>query len=114
VTEVVHALGFELGRDLLGARPDNPRGLWENAAVVSVSESLLADAASAWYDPGFLELGELLDPEAIRAALAAVIEAQFGAPGASVVIKDPRLCRAARPCAAALRQLGYGVRFVLA
>lgn len=114
VTELVHALGFELGRDLLGARPDNPRGLWENAAVVSVSESLLADAASAWYDPGFLELSELLDPEAIRAALAAVIGTQFGAPGGSVVIKDPRLCRAARPCAAALRQIGYRVRFVLA
>ncbi|MGD9984407.1 MAG: hypothetical protein AB7S51_09645 [Porticoccaceae bacterium] len=114
MTELVHALGFELGRDLLGARPDNPRGLWENAAVVSVSESLLADAASAWYDPGFLELSELLDPEAIRAALAAVIGTQFGAPGGSVVIKDPRLCRAARPCAAALRQMGYRVRFVLA
>lgn len=111
VTELVHALGFELGRDLLGARPDNTRGLWENAAVVAASEALLARAASAWHDPGFLDLGELVDPAVIREELAAAVTAQFGR--APIVIKDPRLCRLAGPCAAVLRQLGYRVRFVL-
>lgn len=111
VTELVHALGFELGRELLGARPDNPRGLWENAALVAASEDLLARAASAWYDPGFLELDELLDPAIIRESLAAAVAAQFRR--TPIVIKDPRLCRLAGPCAAVLRQLGYRVRFVL-
>lgn len=111
VTEIVHALGFELGRDLLGARPDNPRGLWENAAMVAASEALLGRAASAWYDPGFLELGELLDPAVIRDGLAAAVTAQFGR--TPIVIKDPRLCRLAGPCAVVLRQLGYRVRFLL-
>lgn len=111
VTELVHALGFELGGELLGARPDNPRGLWENAAMVAAAEGLLARAASAWYDPGFLELDELLDPAVIREDLAAAMTAQFGR--TPIVIKDPRLCRLAGPCAAALRQLGYRVRFVL-
>lgn len=111
VTELVHALGFDLGRDLLGARPDNPRGLWENAALVAASEDLLARAASAWYDPGFLELDELLDPAVIRESLTAAVTAQFR--HTPIVIKDPRLCRLAGPCAAVLRQLGYRVRFVL-
>lgn len=111
VTELVHALGFDLGPDLLGARPDNPRGLWENAAVVAASEVLLARAASAWYDPGFLELDEVLDSAVIREGLMAAVTAQFGR--APIVIKDPRLCRLAGPCAAVLRQLGYRVRFVL-
>lgn len=111
VAEVIHALGFDLGQNLLGARPDNPRGLWENAAVVAASDALLARAASAWYDPSFLELDELLDPAVIREHLAAVVTAQFGR--TPIVIKDPRLCRFAGPCAAALRQLGYRVRFVL-
>ncbi|MGE3297447.1 MAG: hypothetical protein AB7I68_08825 [Porticoccaceae bacterium] len=60
VTEVIHTLGFRLGRDLLGERPDNPRGLWENAGLVAASEALLARAASAWYDPGLLDLSEVL------------------------------------------------------
>lgn len=111
VTELVHGLGFELGRDVLGARPGNPRGLWENAGVVAASETLLARAASAWYDPGFLALDDLLDPAVIQEGLAAAVAEQFAC--SPIVIKDPRLCRLAGPCAAALRRRGYRVRFVL-
>lgn len=113
VTEVIHTLGFRVGRDLLGERPDNPRGLWENAGLVAASEALLARAASAWYDPGLLDLSEVLDTAVSEAELATAIEAQFGRASQPLVIKDPRLCRLVGPCTAALRGLGYRVRFVL-
>lgn len=113
VTELVQALGFQLGRDVLGARPDNPRGLWENAAVVAANEALLARAGSAWFDPGFLDLAWLLPDldAATQAALMPVLEDQFEY--GDLVLKDPRLCRLANSCALALRALGYRVRLVL-
>ena len=114
VTELVQVLGFQLGRKLIDAQPDNPRGYWENAAVVSANEALLARAGSAWYDPGFLELAELLPELAAQAALTRVLDDEFGRTAAGdLVLKDPRLCRLANPCALALRGLGYRVRFLL-
>lgn len=115
VTEVVQALGFQLGRKLIDAQPDNPRGYWENAAVVSANEALLARAGSAWYDPGFLDLAELL-PESdaeVQAALASVLDDEFGRAAGNLVLKDPRLCRLVHPYALALRGLGYRVRFLV-
>lgn len=113
VTELVQALGFQLGRDVLGARPDNPRGLWENAAVVAANEALLARAGSAWFDPAFLDLAWLLPDldAATQAALMPVLADQFEY--GDLVLKDPRLCRLANSCALALRALGYRVRLVL-
>ncbi len=113
VTELVHALGFQLGRKLIDAQPDNPRGYWENTAVVSADDALLTRAGSAWYDPGFLDLAELLPELAVQAALTRVLDDEFGRAAGDLVLKDPRLCRLAGPCALALRGLGYRVRFVL-
>lgn len=118
VTELVHGMAHDVGRDLLGAHDCNVRGLWENAAVVEFDERLLRCAGTAWFDHGFCDLAELgIDYAAHRDSLVALLAGQFpggsSGPAGDVVLKDPRMCRAVPLFASAFAALGYRVRSLL-
>lgn len=118
VTELVHGMAHDVGRDLLGAHDCNVRGLWENAAVVDFDERLLRSAGTSWFDHGFCDLAALgVDYAAHRESLVALLARQFpggsSGPVGDVVLKDPRMCRAVALFASAFAALGYQVRSLL-
>lgn len=110
VTEIVHRLGYAVGRDLLGAHECNVNGLWENAALVGFNQALFLEQGSDWFDPRCprLDAPPPGRPQ-LRAELAALLSDQFGA-APHVVLKDPRCCRLAGLYAGAFRALGHGPR----
>jgi hypothetical protein len=118
VAELVHGLGHEVGRDLLDAHECNVRGLWENAAVVEFDERLLAAAGSAWFDHSFADLQDLsIDYAEHQEAVGKLLAVQFArthdGPVRNVVVKDPRMCRAAPLFVSAFTALGYQVRSLI-
>lgn len=94
LTGAVHELGAHLGGDLVPAAADNPGGYFENAAVVSINETLLLGLERGWDDPSPLPAEWLTGDAAIRAgeAIDVLLAADFSEPR-WYVIKDPRLCR---------------------
>jgi hypothetical protein len=90
----LRGLGARLGDALVPAADDNPGGYFENAAMVSINESLLLDLERGWDDPRPLPGGWLASSAARSAARAidALLDAEF-AEGTWHALKDPRLCR---------------------
>lgn len=118
MTAILGQLGFKLGRDLLGAHACNLRGLWENEAVVSFNEEVLASCGSAWFDPSFLDLDEILDAQAEapgwwQCRLQGLLRIQYPE-SKDILIKDPRVSRMHPMYQQALEALGYRVRWVIA
>lgn len=117
LTEVVHAAGYDVGKDVLGAHDCNVKGLWENAAVVALNERLLFEWGSAWFDPALRSIETLVRSDGVLRAIEHVIKEQFPEVlrGATrIVIKDPRLCVFAPLYARALATLGMRTRYVIA
>jgi len=87
-------LGATPPRTLMPEHPDNPKGYWESAHLVELSDSILESAGSSWSDwrkfnPKWAEssVGKKLTKE-----LSNSLAAEFGeAP--LITLKDPRMCR---------------------
>lgn len=68
VSRMVDLLGVSVGREdaLLEAKPDNPRGFWENREITAINDDLLGQLGGRWDDPPALETGwergESLEP----------------------------------------------------
>ncbi len=53
VTRLINLLGFDLGAEenLLGPRPDNPKGFWEYEPIVNLNEEILGRLGGNWHEP---------------------------------------------------------------
>lgn len=92
-SRVTNLLGLELGPpgELTRARPDNPRGYWENDRITLLNDRLLAELGGTWSDPPVLAQGWENEPalEPFRRRARALIDARFS--GAELAgFKDPR------------------------
>ncbi len=94
VTGILHLLGANLGRSLLGAAAENPTGFWEHEAVIDINDRLLALRNLSWHTPSLLPDDASLpaSESSLLDEAAALIESEFGANGLWAM-KDPRLCR---------------------
>jgi hypothetical protein len=52
ITRGLTAIGVELGDDLLPPNVDNPKGFWENRAIVDLDERLLTSLGHSWSSHG--------------------------------------------------------------
>jgi len=107
VTRTLGLLGAAEARALLPANADNPTGYWEAQAVVAAHDRFLEAVGSRWDDPRPLPPAAFAGRAAAtcRAALLAILQAEFGGQ-ALFVIKDPRLCRLAPLLLGALEAFG--------
>lgn len=92
MTRVLNLHGVALGDNLLDPAPDNPRGFWEQRAVVELHERLLAGLDRNWKDPRPLPEGWQQTEAAAGASMEieAIIDSLAGE--AVFAVKDPRLC----------------------
>lgn len=91
---LVAGAGVDMGRHLMAAAADNPRGFWENQRLVDLNESLLNTLGQTWASWQALP-GDWLQREEVktfRGRLAELLAAEFG-DSPVFCVKDPRLCR---------------------
>ncbi|MDN5923369.1 MAG: hypothetical protein L0H70_00035 [Xanthomonadales bacterium] len=93
LARVINLLGADIGTELTPAAPGNPRGYWEEKAIVELNDECLVALGSAWDDPTPLPKDWLDAPwmASWRSRLAAHLRQRQGEP--LIVVKDPRLCR---------------------
>ena len=94
LTGVLQKLGVALGEELLPPSRDNPKGYFENAAVVAVHESLFSTLSRTWQDPRPMppRWRESAAADQAHASLTAVICDLFQKADV-VAVKDPRTSR---------------------
>lgn len=94
VSNLLGRMGCDYGGDLMPAKEDNPRGYWENQAVVDLHEEFLAAVGYRWDDARPLASGVFsgAQAQATRQALRELFERDF-ASTSTWVLKDPRHCR---------------------
>lgn len=96
LTRVINLLGVELGSNLLEAKPDNVKGFWEEAEVVALNDSLLAEFGQRWNDVRALPDNWWKREVSLKCGekIVDVLKKEFG----NTLLwglKDPRLCRLA-------------------
>jgi hypothetical protein len=115
---VIGALGGELGHNLLEADENNPRGYFEDSAVVAIQERFHAESAP------WIELGASLpdprgseerhrDLESRAKTLETFLVANTGDADRPRVIKDPRTARFLDAWKLAADRLGITLEYVL-
>jgi O-antigen biosynthesis protein len=114
IARMCNLLGAEIGRDLMPAGPDNPRGFWEHRGIVELNDRILGSLGLAWNDPLSLPEGWATSAEAQALAneLRALLTADFAAAGLPMV-KDPRICRLLPLWQPLLRSVGLEPRYLI-
>lgn len=114
LTRGLTVLGVGLGDDLSPAAPDNPRGFWEEPAVIQLSDDVLASNGVRWdsFWPEWSGAGAA-DVDPFRARLGEVMRRGL-ARSALYGVKDPRLCRLLPVWQTVAGELGLDVGYVLA
>ena len=93
VSRFVNMLGFDLGEHLMEAREDNPKGFWENSAIIRFNEELMSADGIRW-DSIDSNIDKTINrglAEKSQKSAHAIIQKEFSSN--DIVIKDPRLCR---------------------
>ncbi|MEP5766283.1 MAG: hypothetical protein ABJ308_16915 [Halieaceae bacterium] len=105
--------GVDLGRDIMAAAEDNPRGFWENQRIVSLHEKILGNCGQSWSSYQALPQNwqSLPDMDVLRQELRQIIEQEFG-DSPLISIKDPRLCRLLPLWRELATELGIALRIV--
>lgn len=87
-------MGLDLGKSLMDALPDNPKGFFENNAITLFNEELLYSLGSSWDDPTPLPEGWQHRPELrlIEQEAKAILQREFTLEEKiPTAIKDPRM-----------------------
>jgi glycosyltransferase involved in cell wall biosynthesis len=92
----LHALGVDLGDNLVPADQYNEKGHWENRAVVDLNERLLGLIGRQCHDDRLLPAGweERLAVKQLATTIPELLNSQFNT-SRIFGVKDPRLCRLA-------------------
>ena len=115
LSRVLSLLGAGLPQNVMGPGPGNETGHWEPARLVEAHDRMLAALGSNWDDWRALALSDI-DPE-VRSSLCAELSSLFDEEydtGATMVLKDPRMCRFVPLYANLLASKGIDARYVLA
>ncbi len=107
-------LGFHLGDHLLKASPANPKGYFENTALVRMHDLFLNGMGYAWNDP------RPFPPAWQNSALAKQFQESLGLflqqsfpADPWIAVKDPRICRLLPLWLPVLQALGWQAQVVL-
>ncbi|MGQ2989719.1 MAG: sulfotransferase family protein [Brevundimonas sp.] len=114
VAGVLSRLGAAAPRTPMEVAADNPRGFFESRLIGELDDRILEAGGSWWsdwrqFDPGVIASDVLAD---FRREIAATVEAEFG-DAATIVLKDPRLCRLWPVWDGVLETAGYRIVHVL-
>lgn len=113
LTGVLSHAGISLGKNLLGAAKDNPKGFHENAEILRINEEFLQTISSSWDDI-------LLDRKVVESAVTdeyvqkavQCLQSEFG-DTPCFAIKDPRNCLLFPLWERAMQELGINIQIII-
>jgi len=111
---VLSALGVNMGRELIGAQSDNPKGFYENRKVVKLNDKLFA-ALGTWSGSALPLPGDHWDDASLRVLkekAVNIVRSELGDETA-FGMKDPRLCRLLPFWLGVFREAGVEPCFVI-
>lgn len=88
---VLSKTGYDLPRNLLPARFDNPKGYFESKEIIALNDDLFAEMGAVWSDWMPLPKDWMQNAQTYRVRAAAALRREFPQ-AANFVLKDPRLC----------------------
>ena len=111
---VLHLMGLDLGRSVIGANESNQKGFFENYRIMTFNEYVLGKLKVNWHNtPGLrpdwqesVPLGEEL------ALLKQIIREEFD-PESTLLFKDPRMCVLLPLYLKVFKELGIDPSFIL-
>ena len=114
ITRGLNLLGVDLGKDILEASADNPRGYWENRLFLNINEELLAMLGLSWHSLRLVEEGfeRSQGPTELRSKALEGMVAEFGE-SPRWGFKDPRTPRLLPFWQETFRVLGAEDRYIL-
>ena len=86
MTRIFNLCNVNLGKTLMKAKFDNPKGFWENSLVFEVNEKILKQSGGTWLNPP--------SPDQIKVTLfdrLAMLSILYSCPNSVLGIKDPRM-----------------------
>lgn len=114
IAGLLNTLGVELGKNLLSAAADNPKGFWEHAAVKALDDDILHALGRTWHDPRPLPplWWQRQELEVLRIRLQEIVRGDFQEADLWA-LKDPRLCRLLPLWRPQLESQGHSIRVIL-
>ena len=108
VAGALAVLGARAPITLMPPKSDNPLGFWESERIANFNEEIFSAAGSSWLDWGPLDPTVFTGAHAehFRSASRWLITSEFNG-AETIVLKDPRICRAYPFWRAALKDTGY-------
>ena len=95
-------------KHLMPAATDNPKGFWESSAIADFNDRLLSLASSNWHDWREIGGAEVNRNPGLIAEGLALLDQEFG-DAATIVLKDPRICRLFPFWRRLVEEAGYAV-----
>ncbi len=94
ITRGLAACGLELGTNLIGESPFNPRGHWEDRTIYEINEKIFSVCQTPWHDLNTMPDSFVTSPEAgpLLAEACDYVQATFGS-CKQWAFKDPRTLR---------------------
>lgn len=114
LTRAINLAGVPLPNNLMGTSPSNEDGFWEPVPIRQLHDIILKSLNSRWDDPREVPAGFFTSPpfEKFCTGLMEWIEREF-ADRATLLVKDPRICRLLPLWQTACARLGIGVHAVI-
>lgn len=92
LTRALRCFNIDLGKKLMTAREDNPKGFFEDSSIVAFNDALLAQCGGQWssfnFDPDLIK-NEFYE---LQKKALEIIQTNF-VKGSDFAVKDPRICR---------------------
>lgn len=95
-------------KHLMPAATDNPKGFWESSAIADFNDRLLGLESSNWHDWRSIGGAEIDKRPQLVAEGVGLLNEEFG-DAATIVLKDPRICRLFPFWRRLLEEAGYAI-----
>jgi glycosyltransferase involved in cell wall biosynthesis len=94
ITRALTAFSINLGGNLIGASPDNPKGFWENKEIIKINDELLTLIGSSYDGLKLHPINAFKSNEfdELKSRAISVLNDSFNEIGDVWAFKDPRIC----------------------
>lgn len=95
-------------KHLMPAATDNPKGFWESSAIAEFNDRLLDLEGSNWHDWRSIRGAAIKGEQHLVSVGLSLLQEEFG-DAATIVLKDPRMCRLFPFWRRLLEEAGYAI-----
>jgi hypothetical protein len=103
IAGILHAMGLQMGDNLMQPNNENPKGFFEDSDIVYLNDTILGGCGNGWASPEPVQLTSDFRARCV-ADIAALLDKKCT--GTNLVVKDPRICKLADLYLDAIHSIG--------